>query len=60
MRHAVAVHDERTQTTAVEHRAAYFIPTVVVPMLLITHGLMFRNLVQGDRVPKRGDKAVAA
>jgi hypothetical protein len=26
--------------------AAYFIPTVVVPLLLITHGLMFRLLLQ--------------
>jgi hypothetical protein len=28
--------------------AAYFIPTVVVPLLLITHGLVFRLLLQGD------------
>jgi len=28
--------------------AAYFIPTVVVPLLLITHGLMFRLLLQRD------------
>jgi hypothetical protein len=27
--------------------AAYFIPTVVVPLLLITHGLVFWLLVQG-------------
>lgn len=27
--------------------AAYFIPTVVVPLLLITHGLVFRLLLQG-------------
>ena len=26
--------------------AAYFLPTVVVPLLLITHGLVFRILVQ--------------
>ena len=26
--------------------AAYFIPTVVVPLLLITHGLMFRILLR--------------
>jgi len=26
--------------------AAYFIPTLVVPMLLITHGVMFRILLQ--------------
>ena len=30
--------------------AAYFIPTVIVPLLLITHGLVFRLLLQGDRV----------
>src|SRR5262249_39050919 len=30
--------------------AAYFIPTVVVPLLLITHGLMFRLLLQGEDV----------
>jgi hypothetical protein len=29
--------------------AAYFIPTVVVPLLLITHGLVFRILLQHDR-----------
>jgi len=28
--------------------AAYFIPTVVVPLLFITHGLMFRLLLQRD------------
>jgi hypothetical protein len=28
--------------------AAYFIPTVVVPLLLMTHGLMFRLLLQRD------------
>ena len=30
--------------------AAYFIPTVVVPLLLITHGIVFWLLLQGDRV----------
>jgi len=29
--------------------AAYFIPTVIVPLLLITHGLVFRILLQQDR-----------
>ena len=29
--------------------AAYFIPTAIVPLLLITHGLMFRVLLQGQR-----------
>jgi hypothetical protein len=30
--------------------AAYFILTVLVPLLLITHGLLFRLLLQGDVV----------
>jgi len=29
--------------------AAYFIPTLVVPLLLITHGLVFRLLLERDR-----------
>ena len=28
--------------------AAYFIPTVVVPLLLVTHGLVFRLLLHAD------------
>jgi len=28
--------------------AAYFIPTVLVPLLLITHGLVFRLLLQRE------------
>jgi hypothetical protein len=35
--------------------AAYFIPTVVVPLLLITHGLMFRLLLRGDGVAASRD-----
>jgi hypothetical protein len=31
--------------------AAYFIPTAIVPLLLITHGLMFRIVLQADRAP---------
>jgi hypothetical protein len=31
--------------------AAYFIPTLVVPLLLITHGLAFRILLQHENVP---------
>jgi hypothetical protein len=31
--------------------AAYFIPTVVVPLLFITHGLMFRILVRHETAP---------
>jgi hypothetical protein len=29
--------------------AAYFIPTAIVPLLLITHGLVYRILLQHDR-----------
>ena len=29
--------------------ATYFIPTLVVPLLLMTHGVMFRILLQGQR-----------
>lgn len=29
--------------------AAYYIPTVIVPLLLITHGLMFRTLLKSSR-----------
>jgi hypothetical protein len=35
--------------------AAYFIPTFVVPLLFITHGLVFRLLVQGDGVTASRD-----
>ena len=28
--------------------AAYFIPTAIVPLLLITHGLVFRVFLQHD------------
>ena len=31
--------------------ATYFIPTVIVPLLLITHGLTFRILLQHQNVP---------
>ena len=31
--------------------AAYFIPTLIVPLLLITHGLMFRILLQPRSQP---------
>lgn len=31
--------------------ATYFIPTFVVPLLLITHGLVFRILLQHQNVP---------
>jgi hypothetical protein len=30
--------------------AAFFIPTFVVPLLLITHGVVFQLLLQGDHV----------
>src|SRR4029453_16885490 len=35
--------------------AAYFIPTVMVPLLLITHGLVFRLLLRGDSVAAARD-----
>lgn len=31
--------------------AAFFIPTLIVPLLLITHGLVFRILLQRQREP---------
>jgi hypothetical protein len=40
--------------------ATYFIPTVVVPLLLITHGLMFRLLLQGDGMPAAEPDGAAA
>jgi hypothetical protein len=40
--------------------AAYFIPTVVVPLLLITHGLVFRLLLHADVVAtSRGNQRAA-
>ena len=39
--------------------AAYFIPTVIVPLLLITHGLVFRLLLQGDGVATPRDSTHA-
>jgi hypothetical protein len=35
--------------------AAYFIPTLIVPLLLITHGLVFRVLLQHQQEPALGD-----
>jgi hypothetical protein len=40
--------------------AAYFIPTVVVPLLLITHGLVFRLLLLGDGADASPDSQRAA
>ena len=34
--------------------AGYFIPTAIVPLALITHGLMFRVLLQREPVPAKG------
>ena len=34
--------------------AAYFIPTLIVPLLLITHGLAFRVLLQHQHEPAIG------
>jgi hypothetical protein len=33
--------------------AAFFIPTVIVPLLLITHGMIFRLLLQPGAPPSR-------
>jgi hypothetical protein len=35
--------------------AAYFIPTLLVPLLFVTHWLMFRLLLQGDGVAASRD-----
>src|SRR5262245_20239353 len=40
--------------------AAYFIPTVVVPLLVVTHVLMFRLLLRGDGVAASHDSRHAA
>jgi hypothetical protein len=40
--------------------AAYFIPTTVVPLLLITHGLVFRLLLWRDGVAPARDSERAA
>ena len=40
--------------------AAYFIPTVVVPLLLITHGLAFRILLQRESEPAMRESRHAA
>jgi hypothetical protein len=37
-----------TKLTAGQFGATYFIPTVLVPLLLITHGIVFRLLLQRD------------
>jgi len=38
----------RTSLDPGQQGAAYFIPTVLVPLLLITHGLVFRLLLRKD------------
>jgi hypothetical protein len=40
----------RTGLTPGQLRATYFIPTFIVPLLLITHGLAFRILLQHQNV----------
>jgi hypothetical protein len=42
------IQGNRTGLTPGLQGAAYFIPTVLVPLLLITHGLMFRLLLRRD------------
>jgi hypothetical protein len=41
----------RTGLTPGQLGATYFIPTLIVPLLLITHGLTFRILLQHQNVP---------
>ena len=38
--------------------AAFFIPTFIVPILLITHGLAFRILLKADRRPDFDDASI--
>jgi len=38
--------------------AAYFIPTCVVPLLLITHGLVFRIILQDRRISGAQESAI--
>ncbi len=38
--------------------AAYFIPTCVVPLLLITHGLVFRIILQDRRISAAQESAI--
>lgn len=40
--------------------ATYFIPTVVVPLLLITHAVMFRLLLQRSTIPAARERPRAA
>ena len=40
--------------------AAYFIVTILVPLLFITHGLVFRLLLQGEAVAASGGSQPAA
>ena len=40
--------------------AAYFIPTVLVPLLLITHGLVFRLLLRRDTAVESHGKQLSA
>jgi hypothetical protein len=40
--------------------AAYFLPTLIVPLLLITHGLAFRILLQHQHAPVMQEGRVAA
>jgi hypothetical protein len=46
--------------TAGQFGAGYFIPTVIVPLLLVTHGLMFRLLLQRDVALRSRRESVAA
>lgn len=39
--------------------ATYFIPTLIVPLLLLTHGLMFRVLLQPQSQPAMRDRRLS-
>jgi len=39
--------------------ATFFLPTLIVPLLLITHGLVFRTLLQ-DRAERATQEMAAA
>ena len=40
-----------TPTPIPHFGAAWYIPTFIVPLLLVTHFLIFRQLIKGNRAP---------
>jgi hypothetical protein len=49
----------RLGMTPGQQGAAYFIPTVLVPLLLVTHGLVFRILIGTTAVRQQGRHSAA-